>query len=33
VRGADPVTDRPGFAAMLEAIAGDGVRTILTALK
>jgi hypothetical protein len=23
------VTDRPGFAAMLEAIAGDGVRTIL----
>jgi DNA invertase Pin-like site-specific DNA recombinase len=29
VRGADPVADRPGFGAMLAAIAGDGVRTIL----
>jgi DNA invertase Pin-like site-specific DNA recombinase len=29
VRGADPVTDRPGFGAMLAAIAADGVRTIL----
>jgi DNA invertase Pin-like site-specific DNA recombinase len=29
VRGADPVTARPGFAAMLDRIAGNGVRTIL----
>jgi DNA invertase Pin-like site-specific DNA recombinase len=29
VRGADPVADRPGFGAMLAAITGDGVRTIL----
>ncbi len=29
VRGSDAVTERPGFAAMLAAIAGDGVRTIL----
>jgi DNA invertase Pin-like site-specific DNA recombinase len=28
VRGADPVDARPGFAAMLAAIAGNGVRTI-----
>jgi DNA invertase Pin-like site-specific DNA recombinase len=29
VRGADPVAYRPGFGAMLAAITGDGVRTIL----
>jgi DNA invertase Pin-like site-specific DNA recombinase len=29
VRGADAVTERPGFAAMLERIAGNGVRTII----
>jgi DNA invertase Pin-like site-specific DNA recombinase len=29
VRGADPVDARPGFAAMLAAIAGNGVRTIV----
>ena len=29
VKGADPVDKRPGFAAMLERIAGNGVRTIL----
>lgn len=29
VRGSDPVDTRPGFAAMLERIAGNGVRTIL----
>lgn len=29
VKGADPVTDRPGFAAMLDRIAGNGVRTII----
>jgi DNA invertase Pin-like site-specific DNA recombinase len=29
VRGADPVTERPGFSAMLAEIAADGVRTIL----
>lgn len=29
VKGRDPVTDRPGFAAMLKRIAGNGVRTIL----
>jgi DNA invertase Pin-like site-specific DNA recombinase len=29
VSGADPVTDRPGFAAMLERIAGNGVRKIV----
>lgn len=29
VKGADPVDQRPGFAAMMEHIAGNGVRTIL----
>ena len=29
VSGADTVTARPGFAAMLEKIAGNGVRTII----
>jgi DNA invertase Pin-like site-specific DNA recombinase len=29
ISGADPVTARPGFGAMLERIAGNGVRTIL----
>jgi DNA invertase Pin-like site-specific DNA recombinase len=29
VRGADAVTERPGFAAMLDRIAGNGVRTII----
>jgi DNA invertase Pin-like site-specific DNA recombinase len=29
VRGADPVTERDGFAAMLRAIASNGVRMIL----
>jgi DNA invertase Pin-like site-specific DNA recombinase len=29
VRGADVVTERSGFAAMLERIAGNGVRTII----
>ncbi|ACL63296.1 recombinase family protein [Methylobacterium nodulans] len=29
VRGADPIDTRPGFAAMLEAIAGNGCRTIV----
>lgn len=29
VSGADPVKDRPGFAAMLKRIAGNGVRTII----
>src|SRR6476620_789033 len=29
VSGADHVTARPGFAAMMERIAGNGVRTIL----
>jgi DNA invertase Pin-like site-specific DNA recombinase len=29
VRGDDDVTARPGFAAMLERIAGNGVRTII----
>lgn len=29
VNGADPVTSRPGFAAMLERIACNGVRTII----
>jgi DNA invertase Pin-like site-specific DNA recombinase len=29
VKGADPIDQRPGFAAMLEHIAGNGVRTIL----
>lgn len=29
VSGADPVADRPGFQAMLERIAGNGVNTIL----
>jgi DNA invertase Pin-like site-specific DNA recombinase len=29
VKGSDPIDTRPGFAAMLEAIAGNGVRTII----
>jgi DNA invertase Pin-like site-specific DNA recombinase len=29
IKGADPVDQRPGFAAMLEHIAGNGVRTII----
>ena len=29
VSGADPVTSRPGFAAMMERIASDGVRVII----
>jgi DNA invertase Pin-like site-specific DNA recombinase len=29
VSGADPVDDRPGFAAMLKRIEGNGVRTIV----
>lgn len=29
VRGSDPVDQRPGFAAMLKRIAGNGVRTII----
>jgi DNA invertase Pin-like site-specific DNA recombinase len=29
VKGADPVDQRPGFAAMLKHIAGNGVRTII----
>ncbi|MEY9121318.1 recombinase family protein [Bradyrhizobium yuanmingense] len=29
VSGADPIAERPGFAAMLDRIAGNGVRTIL----
>ena len=29
VSGADPVTDRPGFRAMLNRIAGNGVRCIV----
>ena len=29
VRGADAVTERPGFAAMLDRIAGNGVRTVI----
>jgi DNA invertase Pin-like site-specific DNA recombinase len=29
VRGADPVTARPGFSAMLDRIASNGVRTII----
>lgn len=29
VKGADPVTERPGFSQMLLRIAGNGVRTIL----
>ncbi|QHP70442.1 recombinase family protein [Bradyrhizobium sp. LCT2] len=29
VSGADPIAERAGFAAMLNRIAGDGVRTIL----
>jgi len=29
VSGADPVTERPGFAQMLAHIAGNGVRTVL----
>jgi DNA invertase Pin-like site-specific DNA recombinase len=29
VRGADTITERPGFAAMLDRIASNGVRTII----
>jgi DNA invertase Pin-like site-specific DNA recombinase len=29
VSGADPVTERPGFRAMLDRIAGNGVRVVL----
>jgi DNA invertase Pin-like site-specific DNA recombinase len=29
VRGSDAITDRPGFAAMLDRIAGNGVRTVV----
>ena len=29
VRGADVITERPGFVAMLDRIAGNGVRTII----
>jgi len=29
VKGADPVDQRPGFAAMLKHIAGNGVRTVI----
>src|SRR5215469_7951692 len=29
VSGADPIEARPGFALMLERIAGNGVRTII----
>jgi DNA invertase Pin-like site-specific DNA recombinase len=29
VRGSDPIDTRPGFAAMLETIEGNGVRTII----
>ena len=29
VSGADPITERPGFTAMLERIVGNGVRVIL----
>ncbi len=29
VRGADAIIDRPGFAAMLDRITGNGVRTII----
>jgi DNA invertase Pin-like site-specific DNA recombinase len=29
VRGADAINERPGFAAMLDRIAGNGVRTII----
>src|SRR5262245_32082291 len=29
VEGADPVQERPGFAALLERLKGNGVRTII----
>ncbi len=29
VKGADPVDSRPGFAAMLQHVAGNGVRTVI----
>ena len=29
VKGADPVQERPGFAALLERLKGNGVRTII----
>jgi DNA invertase Pin-like site-specific DNA recombinase len=30
VSGADPIENRPGFAAMLERIEGNGVRVVIT---
>ena len=33
VKGADPVDQRPGFAAMMEHIAGNGVRTIIVEIQ
>src|SRR6202011_3065462 len=29
VSGADPIQDRPGFAALLDRIEGNGVRTVI----
>ena len=29
VSGADPIQDRPGFAALLDRIEGDGIRTVV----
>jgi hypothetical protein len=29
VKGSDPVNERPGFAAMMQRIATNGVRTII----
>ena len=29
MRGADVITERPGFVAILDRIAGNGVRTII----
>ena len=30
VSGADPIQDRPGFAAVLDRIEGNGVRTVIS---